>query len=80
MGRGVWTTGLCRLRWYVPYATAAWHSILTSQLPFTALTAACIGGAYNGIGIHKERLDTEQTKTGMQVRSADSSSLTSCGY
>ncbi|KAF1925642.1 uncharacterized protein M421DRAFT_7669 [Didymella exigua CBS 183.55] len=29
------------------------------------LTALCIGGAYNGIGIHLAKLNTEQMKTGM---------------
>ncbi len=41
--------------------------ILTTQLPFLALTTSCIGGAYNGIGVHQFRLSEEQTKTGMQV-------------
>lgn len=37
------------------------------KVPFTALTAACIGGAFNGIGIHQTRLDDQQTKIGLQV-------------
>jgi len=44
--------------------------MLKVQLPFIALTVACIGGAYNGVGVHQSRLDKEQEKTGMQVRRA----------
>ncbi|KAF2624830.1 hypothetical protein BU25DRAFT_134871 [Macroventuria anomochaeta] len=41
-------------------------SMAAATIPFTALTVACIGGAFNGIGIHQFRLDKEHTKTGMQ--------------
>lgn len=43
--------------------------VLMIQLPFTALTAACIGGAYHGIGIHQSKLNAVETKEGMQVGS-----------
>lgn len=48
-------------------ATATKDEMLITQIPFAVLTAACIGGAYNGVGVHQARLDLEQTKTGMQV-------------
>ncbi|KAF9691478.1 hypothetical protein EKO04_010452 [Ascochyta lentis] len=37
-----------------------------ATVPFTALTAACIGGAYHGIGIHQSHLNKDETKEGMQ--------------
>ncbi|KAJ8111734.1 hypothetical protein OPT61_g5736 [Boeremia exigua] len=41
-------------------------SMTAAMLPFMALTVSCIGGAFNGIGLHQSRLDEEQTKMGMQ--------------
>ena len=42
--------------------------MLTLQIPLAGLTVACIGGAYNGIGIRRERLSELETMKGMQVR------------
>lgn len=39
------------------------------KIPFTALTVSCVGGAYNGIGIHQYRLNEMEEKRGMQVLS-----------
>jgi hypothetical protein len=41
--------------------------VLTSQPLFTALTIACIGGAFSGIGVHQSRLSFPEQVHGMQV-------------
>ena len=39
------------------------------QIPWAALSATCIGGAFNGIGVHEAKLTPEQRIAAMMVRS-----------
>ncbi|KAH9809540.1 hypothetical protein Tdes44962_MAKER06148 [Teratosphaeria destructans] len=40
-------------------------SILIAAPLFAALSAACLGGSYHGLGVHEASLDYEQKKSGM---------------
>lgn len=35
------------------------------QFPFLALTVACLGGSFHGVGVHQDKLDTAQKKTAL---------------
>jgi hypothetical protein len=62
---------LLALRIYIRLSTRAWGaddwSMLFAAIPFTALTIACLGGAFNGIGGHEAELGEEQVSIGLHV-------------
>jgi hypothetical protein len=62
---------LLALRIYIRLSTRAWGaddwSMLFAAIPFTALTIACLGGAFNGIGGHEAELGAEQVSIGLHV-------------
>jgi len=37
------------------------------QVPWAALSIVCIGGAFNGVGVHEAKLAPEQRVTAMMV-------------
>ena len=59
-------TGVWWQQWSVP--TISQKSTSTTnklQPPFLALTVACIGGSFHGLGVHQKKLDEEQLKTAL---------------
>ncbi|CAC9891334.1 unnamed protein product [Aureobasidium pullulans] len=60
---------LLALRIYIRVKTRAWGaddwSMLFAAVPFTALTIACLGGAFNGVGGHEAELGPEKTSVGL---------------
>ncbi|CAD0086734.1 unnamed protein product [Aureobasidium mustum] len=62
---------LLALRIYIRLSTRAWGaddwSMLFAAVPFTALTIACLGGAFNGIGGHEAELGDKQVSIGLHV-------------
>lgn len=36
-----------------------------SQFPFLALTVACLGGSFHGVGVRQDTLDTEEVETAL---------------
>lgn len=62
---------LLALRIYIRLSTRAWGaddwSMLFAAVPFTALTIACLGGAFNGIGGHEAELGEKQVSIGLHV-------------
>ncbi|CAG5184112.1 uncharacterized protein ALTATR162_LOCUS10916 [Alternaria atra] len=58
------------LRVYTRLHNGAWGlddwSMTAATLPFTALTISCIGGAFNGVGVHDRRLGPDEKVQGMQ--------------
>lgn len=70
---------LLALRIYIRVKTRAWGaddwSMLFAAVPFTALTIACLGGAFNGVGGHEAELGLEKTSVGLHVSPCLSKSL-----
>ncbi|KAL5114116.1 hypothetical protein ACEQ8H_008000 [Pleosporales sp. CAS-2024a] len=58
------------LRVYTRTRNSAWAKddwCMAAAIPlFTALSIACIGGAFNGIGVHQARLSSKEQTQGMQ--------------
>ncbi|TGO44020.1 hypothetical protein BCON_0649g00020 [Botryotinia convoluta] len=58
------------LRVYTRLRNKAWGMddwcMTTAVIPFTALTIACLGGSFRGVGVHESRMTPEQKAVGLK--------------